>query len=129
MPAGDLLIQQRSAKKRVGPNQWDLSVAEHLSVGETFKQGVQRGLHEELGIADAVVTGPLGPMHKRRLEVSADFVDYEFVESYRMDGFEGEACEHMRAVWWFRANVLVCCSRIVFLLSLGRFLCQRFNVS
>lgn len=31
---GRLLIQKRSANKKIGPNQWDLSVAEHLSAGE-----------------------------------------------------------------------------------------------
>jgi hypothetical protein len=31
---GRLLIQKRSADKKIGPNQWDLSVAEHLSAGE-----------------------------------------------------------------------------------------------
>jgi isopentenyldiphosphate isomerase len=31
---GRLLIQQRSEEKRIGPGQWDLSVAEHLAPGE-----------------------------------------------------------------------------------------------
>lgn len=86
--AGELLIQQRSAKKKIGPNQWDLSVAEHLSAGETFAQAVGRGLDEELGIAAAAIQGPLAPMHRRKL-VQGNFIDYECVESYRMDGFEG----------------------------------------
>ncbi len=30
---GQLLIQRRSRKKKIGPGQWDLSVAEHLSPG------------------------------------------------------------------------------------------------
>jgi isopentenyldiphosphate isomerase len=33
-PQGQLLIQQRSQHKKIGPGQWDLSVAEHLSPGE-----------------------------------------------------------------------------------------------
>lgn len=41
---GRLLIQRRSAKKKIGPNQWDLSVAEHLAVGESYRDGVLRGL-------------------------------------------------------------------------------------
>ena len=32
-PQGQLLIQQRSKDKKIGPGQWDLSVAEHLSPG------------------------------------------------------------------------------------------------
>jgi isopentenyldiphosphate isomerase len=33
-PQGQLLTQQRSQHKKIGPGQWDLSVAEHLSPGE-----------------------------------------------------------------------------------------------
>lgn len=35
---GKLLVQQRSAAKKIGPLQWDLSVAEHLTPGETYKE-------------------------------------------------------------------------------------------
>jgi hypothetical protein len=31
---GRLLIQRRSLEKKIGPGQWDLSVAEHLSPGD-----------------------------------------------------------------------------------------------
>jgi hypothetical protein len=31
--AGRLLLQQRSWEKKIGPGQWDLSAAEHLSIG------------------------------------------------------------------------------------------------
>lgn len=30
---GRLLVQRRSSAKSIGPNQWDMSVAEHLSPG------------------------------------------------------------------------------------------------
>lgn len=70
--AGELLIQRRSLAKKVSPGQWDLSVAEHLSPGETFLQGVVRGLSEELGVKltpqqQAALQGPLTPMHQRKL--------------------------------------------------------------
>lgn len=32
-PEGELLMQRRSAKKKIAPGEWDLSVAEHLSPG------------------------------------------------------------------------------------------------
>lgn len=35
---GALLVQRRSPAKRIGPGQWDLSVAEHLQPGETYLQ-------------------------------------------------------------------------------------------
>lgn len=33
---GRILLQQRSLAKKMGPGQWDLSVAEHLQPGETY---------------------------------------------------------------------------------------------
>lgn len=37
-PEGQLLVQRRSPHKRIGPGQWDLSVAEHLQPGESYLQ-------------------------------------------------------------------------------------------
>ncbi|KAJ8901577.1 hypothetical protein NDN08_003785 [Rhodosorus marinus] len=45
-----LLLQRRSAMKKLGPNCWDLSCAEHLMVGESYAKAALRGLHEELNI-------------------------------------------------------------------------------
>jgi isopentenyl-diphosphate delta-isomerase type 1 len=87
----NLLIQRRSPLKKIGANQWDLSVAEHLSQGEEYLTAVVRGLGEELGIkAEAVeVAGPLQPTHKRELH-QGEFHDVELVRSYRLDGFTGD---------------------------------------
>lgn len=41
---GRLLIQRRSAAKKIGPSQWDLSVAEHLQPGESFLEVGGAGL-------------------------------------------------------------------------------------
>lgn len=87
---GRLLIQRRSDAKKIGPGQWDLSVAEHLSQGETFHQAATRGLQEELGIAAAVLQQPLGPMHKRSLLIPGRYADNELVQSYRVDGWRGQ---------------------------------------
>lgn len=35
---GRILLQQRSLKKRIGPGLWDLSVAEHLQPGESYRK-------------------------------------------------------------------------------------------
>ncbi|GLC40811.1 hypothetical protein PLESTB_000020200 [Pleodorina starrii] len=92
---GELLIQRRSPDKKVAPGQWDLSVAEHLSPGESFRDGVARGLAEELGVVLtpeqlAALQGPLTPMHQRRLLIPEKSIkDFEFVEAYRLDGYEG----------------------------------------
>jgi isopentenyl-diphosphate delta-isomerase len=49
---GRLLLQQRSQDKDVCPGLWDLSVAEHLTPGESFIQAAHRGLKEELGLSN-----------------------------------------------------------------------------
>lgn len=98
---GQLLIQRRSPHKKIGPGQWDLSVAEHLQPGESFKQAAVRGLQEELGVVvpQDTVTGPLAPTHRRELH-QGEFHDVELVQSYRLGGYDGsiapdpgEVCE------------------------------------
>ncbi|MBS1890083.1 MAG: NUDIX domain-containing protein [Actinobacteria bacterium] len=49
-PKGELLIQKRAANKDICPSLWDLSCAEHLKCGETYKDAAIRGLKEELNI-------------------------------------------------------------------------------
>ncbi|GBF92961.1 NUDIX hydrolase [Raphidocelis subcapitata] len=93
-PSGRLLLQRRSWDKKIGPGQWDLSAAEHLSVGETFHQAAERGLREELGISASLPPAPAIPRHLRKvtqqLPDGSCLADCEFVESYRLDGFRGE---------------------------------------
>lgn len=64
---GRLYIQQRSACKDVGAGLWDLSAAEHLQPGENFEQAAQRGLMEELGAMDVVLTAYPG-IYRTKLE-------------------------------------------------------------
>lgn len=87
--SGKLLIQRRSLEKRVGPGQWDLSVAEHLQPGESYPAAVTRGLMEELGIEADSVVGPINAVHTRKLVVPGLVTDYEFVESYMLEGYNG----------------------------------------
>jgi isopentenyl-diphosphate Delta-isomerase len=91
-----LLIQQRAALKSIGPNLWDLSVAEHLTQGETYLQAAIRGLSEELGIKnispDALI-GPLGPPRRQELHHQVgdkEFHDIELVQSYMLINYDGE---------------------------------------
>lgn len=49
-PQVEVLMQKRSSKKTVGPGLWDVSVAEHLSVGESYVTATVRGCKEELGL-------------------------------------------------------------------------------
>ena len=46
---GRLLIQKRTAGKRVWPEMWDVSVGGGVDAGETSRQGAEREFREELG--------------------------------------------------------------------------------
>lgn len=49
---GRLLLQKRSASKRIQPGKWDASVGGHLGTGEDFLTGARRELAEELGLPE-----------------------------------------------------------------------------
>ncbi|KAL6764854.1 NUDIX hydrolase domain-like protein [Haematococcus lacustris] len=75
--AGQLLLQQRSQGKRVCPGSWDLSCAEHLSQGESFHQAAE---YPDIGIRD-----------------------YEFVQTWQLDAYDGPLCfnaHEVSAVRW-----------------------------
>ena len=50
-PAGELLIQQRSASKRLWPLYWSNSCCSHPRTGEDMEAATLRRLREELGIS------------------------------------------------------------------------------
>ena len=47
---GEVLIQQRSLKKKTGPGEWKVSAAGHVEAGEDPKKACVREVKEELGI-------------------------------------------------------------------------------
>lgn len=47
---GELFIHLRTANKDVYPSYWDVCIGGVLAAGESFEQGVQREIREELGI-------------------------------------------------------------------------------
>ncbi len=48
---GELLLQQRSASKRLWPLFWSNSCCSHPRAGETMDEAVGRRLHQELGLS------------------------------------------------------------------------------
>ncbi len=48
-PAGELLLQQRAAEKRLWPDFWSNSCCSHPRQGETLDVAVQRRCEQELG--------------------------------------------------------------------------------
>ena len=47
---GEILLQQRSANKKLWPNKWDVTVGGHVNAGEFGRQALVRECKEELGI-------------------------------------------------------------------------------
>ena len=47
---GELLLQKRAAEKYHSPNQWTNAVCSHPRMNETYIEGAERRLREELGI-------------------------------------------------------------------------------
>jgi isopentenyl-diphosphate delta-isomerase len=47
---GEMLLQKRAAGKYHSPNQWTNAVCSHPRENETYQQGAERRLNEELGI-------------------------------------------------------------------------------
>lgn len=45
-----ILLQQRSPKKKVFPNLWDISVAGHIGAGEEILDAAVREVYEEIGL-------------------------------------------------------------------------------
>jgi isopentenyl-diphosphate delta-isomerase len=78
--AGELLLQRRAEDKDLYPGCWDYSVGEHLMPGETFRQGVERGLHEELGLQINVIVS-LGEIKKETWS-GAGFIDRSIFQGF-----------------------------------------------
>jgi len=82
-PDGRLFLQRRVENKDVWPGAWDLSVAEHLTPGETFAQAARRGLREELAI-DGVDVEPWGPaLRFKTIDEEKGIHDYEVQQCFR----------------------------------------------
>ena len=47
---GNILLQKRSANKKLWPNLWDVTVGGHVDAGEFGRQALIREVKEELGI-------------------------------------------------------------------------------
>lgn len=48
---GRLLLQKRSAQKKVAPGRWDTSVGGHVDCGESIEEAMRREMSEELGVS------------------------------------------------------------------------------
>lgn len=85
--AGQVLIQQRAADKRLWPRYWSNSCCSHPGPGEAMEQAVLRRLGDELGLAAEQVLN-LRFLYK-----------FEYQASFGDAGGEHELC------WVFRAQL------------------------
>lgn len=79
---GRVLLQRRALVKESWPGLWDISVAGHVSAGETPLEAVIREAHEELGlvIAPGELTH-LGTL-RYRYALREDYIESEFHDVY-----------------------------------------------
>lgn len=74
---GEILFQKRSKSKIAFPNLWDISVAGHISAGETAINSAIREVEEEIGLTITKKTlkkiGSFKETHQHR----KDFIDNE----------------------------------------------------
>lgn len=76
---GHLLLQLRSPHKENDPNLWDVSVAGHVSAGESPRLSAQREVAEEIGLA--ITAGELQPLfvlREARTLNQGRYLDREF---------------------------------------------------
>lgn len=79
---GEMFIQRRSLKKFL-PMYWDISAAEHIKSGETYRSAAIRGLKEELSITSPVKL--LRKKHFQRNEYRTkkmNLIENELVQTY-----------------------------------------------
>ncbi len=85
---GRLWLQQRAPGKDLFPDCWDFSVGEHLQPGECFLAGAQRGLREELQVADVSLQALASPKRQVQALPALGILDREETQSFR-GSFDG----------------------------------------
>lgn len=73
-----LLLQKRGANKQTFPNFWDVSVAGHVSAGETILEGAVREINEEIGLQLMPTDLELIDIRKNSNKFSNGIIDCEF---------------------------------------------------
>lgn len=95
LPGLAVLLQRRAPWKDVAPDCWDLSCAEHLKPGESYDEGIRRGLQEELDLLidpqtqelsrfaeSARLSTPLGVRMQKTLIPERGIQDCEFSQTF-----------------------------------------------
>lgn len=84
-----LLIQQRSAKKIVGAQQWVNTVCGNVRPNETYEECARRRLEEELGIIDPQLILTPGKKFQYQVKCNDEFSENE-IDQIFTGWFDGE---------------------------------------
>jgi len=77
-PSGQILIQKRAHNKDTYPNLWDISVAGHLSAGDTPISAALRETEEEIGLIISAEALLFLKTNKNSKQPSQSILDNEF---------------------------------------------------
>lgn len=77
-----ILMQQRSLKKDTNPGKWDISVAGHVSSGQSSKQAAVREIEEEVGIIIKEEELKYILTYKKESKPKADYIDKQIYDFY-----------------------------------------------
>ncbi len=79
----EVLLQLRSQQKKYYPNHWDISVAGHISSGESMVQGALREVQEEIGLSLKVRDLKLiGHLKDKSVQNQKTYFDNEFSDIF-----------------------------------------------
>lgn len=82
-PEGRLLLQRRALVKESWPGMWDISVAGHVSAGESAAEAVLREAREELGLVlSAAELTYLGRLRYQAVVNGGAYIENEYHEVY-----------------------------------------------
>ncbi len=79
---GFVLLQQRGKEKTNFPLKWDISVAGHVSAGETLTEAAVREVHEEIGVEIDVKQLEKIGVFKTEHQHAPDYFDREFNHTF-----------------------------------------------
>ncbi|GAA3512664.1 NUDIX domain-containing protein [Aquimarina addita] len=79
---GELLLQKRAINKDTYPNLWDVSVAGHISAGETPEISAIREVEEEIGLKISIDDLEFLDIYLSKKEPAPGIVDNEFHHIY-----------------------------------------------
>ena len=78
-PRGEVYMQKRSSDSRFHPGHWTASCTGHVSAGETYLEGAEREVKEELGVECEL--RELGKFMTPKWEIE-NGIDWEFITVY-----------------------------------------------